>query len=48
MKALPLHWKDHKVMMNLNQSQLKKIEKIIATLHEDLQFDYQQKISFNN
>ena len=44
MKALPLHWKDHKVMVNLYQSQLKKIEKLIAMLHEDLQFDYSMKM----
>jgi hypothetical protein len=39
-----LHWKEHKVMVNLYQSQLKKIEKLIATLHEDLQYDYRQKL----
>lgn len=44
MNQLSLHWKEHKVMVNLYQSQLKKIEKLIATLHEDLQFDYRKKL----
>lgn len=44
MNQLSLHWKEHKVMVNLYQSQLKKIEKLIATLHEDLQYDYRQKL----
>lgn len=44
MNALPLNWQDHKVMVNLYQSQLKKINKLISTLHEDLQFDYSGKI----
>jgi len=44
MNQLSLHWKDHKVMVNLYHSQHKKIEKLIATLHEDLQYDYRQKL----
>jgi hypothetical protein len=44
MNQLSLHWKEHKVMVNLYQSQLKKIEKLIATLHEDLQYDYRHKL----
>lgn len=44
MNQLSLHWKEHKVMVNLYQIQLKKIEKLIATLHEDLQYDYRQKL----
>ena len=47
MNQLSLHWKDHKVMVNLYQSQIKKIEKLIDTLHEDLQFDYRQKLTPN-
>jgi hypothetical protein len=34
-------------MVNLYQSQIKKIEKLIDTLHEDLQFDYRQKLTPN-
>ncbi len=32
------------VISNLNQNQLKKINKTIATLHEDLQYDYLKKV----
>ena len=32
------------VINNLYQSQLKKIETVIATLHEDLQYDYQKEL----
>jgi hypothetical protein len=46
MNKLSLHWKDHKVMVNLYNSQIKKIKKLIETLHEDLQFDYRQKSIF--
>ncbi len=44
MQALPLRWYDSKVMVNLYQSQLKKIEKLLLTLHEDLQYDYRSRI----
>lgn len=46
MKALPLRWHDSKVMVNLYDSQLKKIDKYMLTLHEDLQYDYQERIDF--
>ena len=32
------------VLINLYQSQLKKLNKTIDTLHEDLQYDYQKKL----
>jgi len=31
-------------MMNLYQRQVDKIEKLVSTLHEDLQYDYQEAI----
>lgn len=36
---------DSKVLTNLYQRQLQSIEKALNTLHEDLIFDYQEKIS---
>jgi hypothetical protein len=44
MYALPLHWQDSKVMVNLYQTQVNKIEKLLLTVHEDLQYDYRQQI----
>lgn len=44
MNALPIDWHSSKVMLNLYQTQLKKTEKLISTLHEDLQYDYQESI----
>lgn len=35
---------NHPVINNLYASQVKKIEKLIAGLHEDLQFDYQETL----
>lgn len=35
---------DSKVLMNLLNNQLKKIEKSLLSLHEDLQYDYQQEL----
>ena len=43
MKSLPLNWSESKVMINIYESQVKKINKYIITLHEDLQFDYRLK-----
>ena len=45
MKALPLDWTSSKVMVNIYESQLKKIDKYMTTLHEDLQYDYEEEIS---
>lgn len=39
---LPIH--KNKVLANLYQRQLEAIQKALSSLHEDLQFDYQQKI----
>jgi len=35
---------NHPVINNLYASQVKKIEKLVAGLHEDLQFDYQETL----
>ncbi len=40
MNSLDLYWQDSKVMVNLYKGQLKKAERILLTLHEDLQYDY--------
>jgi hypothetical protein len=36
--------KNSQVLINLYQSQIKKVAKIIATLHEDLQYDYLKEL----
>lgn len=41
---LNLGWKESKVLVNLLLNQIKKIEKALATLHEDLQYDYQESL----
>ncbi|MEQ9101837.1 MAG: hypothetical protein RIF36_15000 [Imperialibacter sp.] len=44
MKATGLPFQRSTALDNLYTGQLKKIEKVLSTLHEDLQFDYQQQI----
>ncbi|MEQ8532257.1 MAG: hypothetical protein RIB86_10420 [Imperialibacter sp.] len=44
MKATGLPFQRSTALENLYNGQLKKIEKVLSTLHEDLQFDYQQQI----
>lgn len=39
---LPL--RDSKVLVNLLTNQIKKIEKALSSLHEDLQYDYQEEL----
>ncbi len=34
----------HPVLTNLYQGQLKKVRSVIATLHEDLQYDYEKEL----
>lgn len=34
----------HPVLTNLYQGQLKKVRAVIATLHEDLQYDYEREL----
>lgn len=42
---LNLRLSDSKVMMNLLENQVKKIEKALSTMHEDLQYDYQEGLN---
>lgn len=44
MRELPFNIEESMVMLNLYKAQLKKIDKFILSLHEDLQFDYQEII----
>jgi len=45
MKALNISIKTNTVLSNIYNNQLKKITKTIATLHEDLQYDYLREIN---
>jgi hypothetical protein len=45
MKALDLNIEKNAVLFNLYHNQLKKINKTLATLHEDLQYDYKREIA---
>ena len=42
--TLDIQMKESKVLMNLFENQVKKIEKAISGLHEDLQYDYSMQI----
>lgn len=44
MKTLNIDYTKSTAMMNLYNSQLKKINKAMQTLHEDLQYDYVKEI----
>ncbi len=44
MKQLKLEWSKSAVMVNLYNNQLKRIDKEMAILHEDLRYDYIQEI----
>lgn len=39
-KGIPIKWNKSQVLINIYNSQLKKINAAIATMHEDLQYDY--------
>lgn len=41
---LNMHWRSSKVLINMLLNQIKKIEKALATLHEDLQYDYRDDL----
>lgn len=43
MKTLQLHKPAYPVLQNIYLAQLKKIDKAIATLHEDLQYDFNKQ-----
>ena len=45
LRALPLDFSGSRVLQNLYYRQLDNIEKTMAKLNEDLQFDYQQEVS---
>jgi hypothetical protein len=45
MKTLDISINDNQVLLNIYQNQLKKINKAITSLHEDLQYDYLKAIS---
>ena len=44
-KGIPVKWNKSQVLVNIYTSQLKKIQAAIATMHEDLQYDYLKKTS---
>ena len=44
MKALKIDYTKSAAMVNLYNSQLKKINKAMKTLHEDLQYEYEKEI----
>jgi uncharacterized protein (UPF0128 family) len=43
-RALPIAFEKYPVLVNLYMAQVKKIRKELATLHEDIQYDYQKEI----
>lgn len=43
-KGLNLNWQKSTALTNLYKAQLKKINTAIATMHEDLQYDYQRQL----
>ncbi len=44
MKQLKLDWSKSAVMINLYNNQLKRIDKEMGNIHEDLRYDYTQEI----
>ncbi len=44
MKGLDLNMDKNPVLFNLYHNQLKKINKTLAALHEDLQYDYKREV----
>jgi len=44
LKNLNFQWKRSQIIINMYNSAIKKIEKALEKLHEDLQFDYQQDL----
>lgn len=43
-KGLKLNWEKSTALVNLYKSQLKKIDVAIASMHEDLQYDYKREL----
>ena len=44
LRTLPISIKRSRVMMNLYRNEMHRIEKANAALHEDIQFDYRERI----
>jgi len=44
LKGLSLSWQKSNALVNLYKAQLKKIEAAIASMHEDLQYDYKREL----
>jgi hypothetical protein len=44
MKELRLDFTESLAMQNLHATQVANIKKIVGTLHEDLQYDYKERI----
>ena len=42
--ALPIHKEESAALTNIYTSLVKKTNKIISTLHEDLQYDFQKEL----
>ncbi len=44
MKASRLNYKQSRVVFNMYINQVKRIQKVISMLHEDLQYDYREEL----
>ncbi|MCB0754515.1 MAG: hypothetical protein H6603_11330 [Flavobacteriales bacterium] len=44
MNSLDLNWKRSRVLVNLYERQIQKVKKLYSDLHEDLQFDFQERV----
>ncbi|MEN8116365.1 MAG: hypothetical protein ABFS16_05270 [Bacteroidota bacterium] len=44
MKASRLNYKSSRVVFNMYINQVKRIQKVISMLHEDLQYDYREEL----
>ena len=44
MKASSLNYKSSRVVFNMYINQVKRIQKVISMLHEDLQYDYREEL----
>lgn len=44
MKASRLNYKSSRVVFNMYLNQVKRIQKVISMLHEDLQYDYREEL----
>ena len=44
MNSLDLNWKRSKVLVNLYNRQVKKVKKLFSEMHEDLQFEFAERL----